>query len=91
MPSVRSVRRLPFSARAELNRKNEAADKPALAARIAIDSGPVVVGAGAGRAGRSCRHGASIPGQCRPATARLSAACPKPRRRTEPPAMESPG
>jgi class 3 adenylate cyclase len=32
-------------ARAVLNRKNEAADKPALAARIAIDSGPVVVDA----------------------------------------------
>jgi class 3 adenylate cyclase len=30
---------------AELNRKNEAADKQALAARIAIDSGPVVVDA----------------------------------------------
>jgi class 3 adenylate cyclase/predicted ATPase len=30
---------------AELNRKNEATDKPALAARIAIDSGPVVVDA----------------------------------------------
>ena len=30
---------------AELNRKNEATDKPALAARIAIDTGPVVVDA----------------------------------------------
>ena len=30
---------------AELNHKNEATDKPALAARIAIDTGPVVVDA----------------------------------------------
>jgi hypothetical protein len=32
---------------AELNRKNEGSSKPALAARIAIDSGPVVVDAAA--------------------------------------------
>ena len=32
---------------AELNRKNESTGKPALAARIAIDTGPVVIDAGA--------------------------------------------
>ena len=31
---------------AELNRKNEGARKPALAARIAIDTGPAVLDAG---------------------------------------------
>jgi len=31
---------------AELNRKNEGAHKPALAARIAIDTGPAVLDAG---------------------------------------------
>jgi class 3 adenylate cyclase len=31
---------------AEMNRKNEAAHKPALAARIAIDTGPAVLDAG---------------------------------------------
>src|SRR5262249_9792691 len=33
---------------AELNRKNEGTGKPALAARIAVDLGPVVAAAGAG-------------------------------------------
>ena len=46
MPSARCGRRSRSSARsAELNRKNDGTGKPALAARIAIDSGPVVVDA----------------------------------------------
>ena len=40
--AVLSIRR----ALAELNRKNEGAHKPALAARIAIDTGPAVLDAG---------------------------------------------
>ena len=40
---------------AELNRKNEGTGKPALAARIAIDSGPVVVDAARARFSATCR------------------------------------
>jgi class 3 adenylate cyclase len=45
----------------ELNRKNAGTGKPELAARIAIDSGPVVVDRGEAR-GRGCR---SLDNACR--------------------------
>ena len=67
---------------AELNRKNDGTGKPVLAARIGLESGPVVVdaageifgdvaeyrcaGAGAGRAGRGRGHGAGAASGRRP-------------------------
>jgi class 3 adenylate cyclase len=46
MPSARCGRRSQSSALAELNRRNEGASRPELAARIAIDTGPAVLDAG---------------------------------------------